>query len=68
MKSFKKVFDPSGKEKLTFAADDIEGIEKWLNGSDYEHALRYAIKNDNDPVFGESYTFPCKIVEYEKEN
>lgn len=57
----RKIFDKDGKYTLRFGKDDITNIMKWLDGEDFNDAVKYAKKLNCDPVFGEVYEFPCSI-------
>ncbi len=56
----KKVFDKDGDLKVIFASDSKKQIQEWLGETNYDVAVKYAIEV-NDPIFGKSLEFPCKI-------
>jgi len=57
----KKIFNKDGDLVIRFAADAKEQIIKWLNGVDYNFAVKFA-KEVDCPVFGKSLEFPCTII------
>lgn len=57
----KKVFNKDGDSTLRFGANSKVQIIKWLDGIDYNYAIKYA-KKVKDPVFGKALEFPCEII------
>ena len=57
----KKVFNENGDLVVRFAADAKEQITKWLNGVEYDFAIKFSKKVDC-PVFGKALDFPCLVV------
>ena len=57
----KKVFNENGDLIIRFGKDAKEQITKWLNGVDYDFAIKFA-KEVDCPVFGKALDFPCVVV------
>ena len=57
----KKIFNEKGNLVIRFAADANEQITKWLDGVDYDFAVKFA-KEVDCPVFGKALDFPCVVV------
>ena len=60
----KKVFDVNGNLIVRFASDAKEQITEWLNGVDYDYAVKYATVV-KDIVFDEALEFPCSAIKTE---
>jgi len=61
-KKWRKVFKQDGKVTLRFAKDSKEQIMGWLNGIDYDYAVKFAREVDC-PVFGKALDFPCVVTD-----
>lgn len=57
----KKVFNQNGDLVVRFASDEKEQITKWLDGVDYDFAVKFA-KEVDCPIFGKALDFPSVIV------
>ena len=57
----KKVFNQNGDLVVRFASDEKEQIIKWLDGVDYDFAVKFA-KEVDCPIFGKALDFPSVIV------
>lgn len=62
--NIKKIFDPNGDLKVTFARDAEDQIQYWLGDIPYDEAIKWA-KDIDCPVFGTALEFPCRSVEFE---
>jgi hypothetical protein len=56
----KKVFNEKGKLVVRFASDSKDQITNWLDGVEYDYAIKFA-KEVDDPVFGKALCFPCVV-------
>ena len=65
IKNMKKVFNEKGDLTVRFASDSKEQITEWLNGVEYDYAMKFA-KEVDDPIFGKALAFPC-IEEWKRE-
>ena len=57
----KKVFNEKGDLVVRFAANAKEQITKWLDGVDYDFAIKFA-KEVDCPIFGKALDFQCVVV------
>ena len=57
----KKVFNQNGDLVVRFASVEKEQITKWLDGVDYDFAVKFA-KEVDCPIFGKALDFPSVIV------
>ncbi len=63
-----KFFNPEGKLKLRFKAEDVNGMLEWFDASGVteEEAIIHMTTVYDDPVFGTSLEFPSSTRRYEK--
>ena len=57
----KKVFKEDGDLIIRFNSKAKDQIIKWLDGIDYDYAIKFA-KEVDCPVFKKGLDFPCIIV------
>ena len=61
----KKVFNEKGDLVVRFASDSKDQIVKWLDGVDYDYAIKFA-KEVDCPVFVKALEFPCIFIDEEE--